>query len=348
MKFAPASAGCRPPLPPRHCRRSRRPPPRRRPQLTRLHRARDRPAQGLPGGFNKAYPDIEIKWVRDSTGVITAKLLAEKANPQADVVMGVAATSMAIFDERRHAAAVRAGGPRRASRRSTATRRIRRPGSAWTCGARRSASTRSRRRSSNMPKPETWKDLTKPVYKGKIVMPQSGVVGHRLLRRHRLAADVGRGRRLEVHGRRCTRTSRSTCTRARKPVRAGGQRRVPDRHLVRVPRQSRQGAGRADRPRVPEGRPGLGPGGDRHHEEHEEARRGARSCWTGRRRRPRWSCTRRTSRSSRCRASRKPLPNVPADYEKRLVKNDFAWAAKNRDKILAEWTKRYDVKSEPK
>ena len=44
----------------------------------------------------------------------------------------------------------------------------------------------------------------------------------------------------------------------------------------------------------------------------------------------------------------KPLPNVPADYEKRLVKNDFAWAAKNRDKILAEWTKRYDAKSEPK
>jgi iron(III) transport system substrate-binding protein len=44
----------------------------------------------------------------------------------------------------------------------------------------------------------------------------------------------------------------------------------------------------------------------------------------------------------------KPLPNIPADYEKRLVKNDFAWAAKNRDKILAEWTKRYDAKSEPK
>ena len=38
-------------------------------------------------GFNKVNPDIEIKWVRDSTGVITAKLLAEKANPQADVVM---------------------------------------------------------------------------------------------------------------------------------------------------------------------------------------------------------------------------------------------------------------------
>src|SRR5689334_13979956 len=50
-------------------------------------------------GFNKVEPNIEIKWVRDSTGVITAKLLAEKSNPQADVVMGVAASSMALFDK---------------------------------------------------------------------------------------------------------------------------------------------------------------------------------------------------------------------------------------------------------
>ena len=42
--------------------------------------------------FNEDYPDIEIKWIRDSTGVITAKLLAEKANPQADVIWGLAAT----------------------------------------------------------------------------------------------------------------------------------------------------------------------------------------------------------------------------------------------------------------
>ena len=44
----------------------------------------------------------------------------------------------------------------------------------------------------------------------------------------------------------------------------------------------------------------------------------------------------------------KQLPNVPADYEKRLVKNDFAWAAKNRDRILTEWNKRYNAKAEPK
>jgi len=43
-----------------------------------------------------------------------------------------------------------------------------------------------------------------------------------------------------------------------------------------------------------------------------------------------------------------PLANVPADYEKRLVKMDFKYAADNRERILAEWSKRYDSKSEPK
>jgi iron(III) transport system substrate-binding protein len=44
----------------------------------------------------------------------------------------------------------------------------------------------------------------------------------------------------------------------------------------------------------------------------------------------------------------KPLDFIPADYEKRLVKNDFAWSAKNRDRILVEWNKRYNAKAEPK
>jgi len=43
-----------------------------------------------------------------------------------------------------------------------------------------------------------------------------------------------------------------------------------------------------------------------------------------------------------------PLPNVPSNYGAMLVKNDFDWAAKNRDKILAEWSKRYESKAAPK
>jgi len=43
-----------------------------------------------------------------------------------------------------------------------------------------------------------------------------------------------------------------------------------------------------------------------------------------------------------------PLANVPKDYEARLVKMDFTVAAANRERILDEWNKRYNAKSEPK
>jgi iron(III) transport system substrate-binding protein len=44
----------------------------------------------------------------------------------------------------------------------------------------------------------------------------------------------------------------------------------------------------------------------------------------------------------------KQLEFIPVDYEKHLIKNDFEWSAKNRERILAEWTKRYNSKSLPK
>jgi iron(III) transport system substrate-binding protein len=44
--------------------------------------------------WKQQHPDVTIKIVRDSTGIITAKLLAEKANPQADLIWGLVATSL--------------------------------------------------------------------------------------------------------------------------------------------------------------------------------------------------------------------------------------------------------------
>ena len=41
-------------------------------------------------------------------------------------------------------------------------------------------------------------------------------------------------------------------------------------------------------------------------------------------------------------------PNYPANAEKLMIKNDFAWMADNRERILAEWTKRYESKAAPK
>jgi iron(III) transport system substrate-binding protein len=55
--------------------------------------------QPYADSFKKARPDIDLVWVRDSTGVVTAKLLAEQKAPQADVVFALAATSMMKLDD---------------------------------------------------------------------------------------------------------------------------------------------------------------------------------------------------------------------------------------------------------
>ena len=49
--------------------------------------------------FNTKYPDIKVNVVRDSTGIITSRMLAEKSNPIADVVWGTAASSLLVLDE---------------------------------------------------------------------------------------------------------------------------------------------------------------------------------------------------------------------------------------------------------
>ncbi|EEM06282.1 phosphonate ABC transporter substrate-binding protein [Bacillus pseudomycoides] len=50
--------------------------------------------------FKKKYPDVKLNIVRDSTGVITAKLLAEGKNTQADVVWGIAASSLLALEKK--------------------------------------------------------------------------------------------------------------------------------------------------------------------------------------------------------------------------------------------------------
>lgn len=44
--------------------------------------------------FKELYPDVTVNVTRESTGVITSRLLAEKDNPVADVVWGLSATSL--------------------------------------------------------------------------------------------------------------------------------------------------------------------------------------------------------------------------------------------------------------
>src|SRR5512133_4215890 len=127
-------------------------------------------------GFNKHYPDIEIKWVRDSTGVITAKLLAEKANPQADVVMGVAASSLALLDKQ---GMLEPYAPLNLDAIMSQYRDKKKVPAWWgmdVWGATVCFNTVEAGKK-GIPKPESWKDLTKPVYKGQVVMPNPASSG---------------------------------------------------------------------------------------------------------------------------------------------------------------------------
>src|SRR5512145_1834160 len=55
------------------------------------------------GAYKQAFeadnPDIEIALIRDSTGVLTARLIAERDRPQGDAIWGLAVTSMLLLDQ---------------------------------------------------------------------------------------------------------------------------------------------------------------------------------------------------------------------------------------------------------
>ncbi|HCG8202716.1 TPA: putative 2-aminoethylphosphonate ABC transporter substrate-binding protein [Vibrio parahaemolyticus] len=126
--------------------------------------------------FEKDNPDIKIKWVRDSTGIMTAKLLAEKNNPQAEVVWGLAGSSMALLKDE---GLLKPYTPK-GLEELYANLNDPQSNQAWfgndaffnaVCFNEAVA------KQLNLPKPTSWEDLTKPVYKGHIAMPNPASSG---------------------------------------------------------------------------------------------------------------------------------------------------------------------------
>lgn len=126
--------------------------------------------------FEQENPEIEIKWVRDSTGIITAKLLAEKNNPRAEVVWGVAGSSMALL---KNEGILKTYTPKNLSALNNALNDPQ-PNQAWfgndayfnaICFNDIVA------KQYHLPKPTSWDDLTKPIYKGHIAMPNPASSG---------------------------------------------------------------------------------------------------------------------------------------------------------------------------
>ena len=296
-------------------------------------------------GFNKAYPDIELQWVRDSTGVITAKLLAEKAAPKADVIMGVAATSMGIFDAE---GMLQPYAPAGLARIDAAYKDKKNP-PAWTgmdvwgatiCFNTAEAAKRG------IPKPETWQDLTKPIYKGQIVMPHPASSGTGYFDVTAWLQIFGEANGwkfmdgLHENIAQYMHSGSRPCAAA-----ANGEYVVGISFEYRANREKAQG-----KP-IDLVFPKEGLGWDL---EAIAIYKGTKNMAAAQKLMD-WAASdaamalyAKNFAIVAVPSLSQPLPNVPANYGSMLVKNDFDWASKNRDKILAEWSKRYESKAAPK
>jgi len=296
-------------------------------------------------GFNKANPDIQLKWVRDSTGIITAKLLAEKANPQADVVMGVAASSLVLLESE---GMLQPYAPANLAAIQPQYRDSKNP-PAWVgmdvWGATICFNTVEAQKQ-GLPKPATWKDLTNPVYKGKIVMPNPASSGTGYFDVTAWLQTMGEQAGWKYMDALHENIAQYTHS-GSKPCRQAGAGEFP----IGISFEYRANTTKASGAPVDLIFPTEGLGWDL---EAIAIMKGTKKLDAAKKLAD-WAATKDANMLYAKNFAivaivgvAQPLPNIPADYEKRLVKNDFAWAAKNREQILAEWTKRYDAKSEPK
>jgi iron(III) transport system substrate-binding protein len=124
----------------------------------------------------RAVPSIEIVWVRDSTGIITARLLAERENPRADVIWGLSVFSLLQMQALNMLEPYTPAGAEalRANFRSAENPMT------WTgmdafvtavCFNRTLAAQR------NLPRPTRWDDLLNPVFRNQVVMPNPASSG---------------------------------------------------------------------------------------------------------------------------------------------------------------------------
>jgi iron(III) transport system substrate-binding protein len=301
--------------------------------------------KGYAEKFNAEHPDIKVNWVRDSTGIITAKLLAEKDNPQADLVWGLAATSLMLLDAE---GLLMPYAPKGVDALSAKFVDAKSPPTwvgmdVWSATI---AFNTVEAEKLGLPKPTSWKDLTNPVYKGHIVMPNPNSSGTGFL-------DVSSWLQLfgEEEGWKfmdALHENIGVYTHSgSKPAKmaAAGEYPIGISFDYRVATEKTKGAP------VEVIIPSEGIGWDMEASGIIKTTKNVDAAKTL----LDWSITKTAMEMYNVGYAivampgvAKPVEHLPADLESKLIKNDFSWAAANRERILKEWQKRYDAKSEPK
>lgn len=295
--------------------------------------------------FEKKHPDINIQWVRDSTGIITAKLLAEKDQPQADAIWGLAGSALGLMAAKDMLAPY---APQGLERIDPKMRDANNP-PAWVgmdgYAAALCVNTIEAKKH-NLPIPSTWEDLTKPVYAGKIVMPNPASSGTGFLDVSAWLQLFGEDKGWEFMDKlhqnigAYTHSGSKPCNLA-----ASGEYAIGVSFDYRGARLKQDGAP------LELVFPSEGLGWE---VEAAAIMKGTKNLEAAQKLAD-FSASEEANHLYKTNfavlaipAIATSNPHLPADLNTRLINNDFVWAAENRERIVDEWTKRYDGKSEAK
>jgi iron(III) transport system substrate-binding protein len=293
--------------------------------------------------FNAVHPDIKINWVRDSTGVVTAKLLAEKNNPQADVIWGLAATSLLLLKSE---GMLEPYAPQGVGELDAKFVDKSDPPQwvgmdAW-AGALCFNTIEAEKL--GLPQPKSWEDLTDPVYKGHIVMPNPNSSGTGFLDVSSWLQMFGEEEGWKYMDALDQNIARYTHS-GSKPCKMAGSGETPIGISFGFRGAKEKAAGAPIEIIVPE--EGIGwdmeasaivAGTD----DPEAAQKLID-----------FTVTREANEMYNIGYAvvaypgvAKPVEHFPENLVEKMIDNDFEWAANNRERILKEWIKRYDAKTE--
>jgi len=300
---------------------------------------------GFKKAFEKDNGDIDIQWVRDSTGIITAKLLAEKENTKADIVWGVAATSLLMLKDINLLEAYAPKGVEALNKKFVDSDAV--PSwvgqRAWVASL---CYNTIEAKKLNLPKPTSWADLLDPVYKGHLVMPNPASSGTGFLDVSSWMQIMGEEKawtymdglhsNIGVY----THSGSKPCKMAAK-----GEFPIGISFAYKGAQLKNKGAP------VDVIAPKEGLGWDveafgivRTSKKIEAAKAFAD-----------WSVSKKANEMYNQSYAvvamdgvAKPVKSYPAEAASLLIENDFLWAASNRTRILKEWESRYGTKSEKK
>ena len=290
----------------------------------------------------RAHPDIELRFVRDSNGAIAARLLEEKGRPRADLLLGLAATSLELFKAQGMLAPYAPRGFEDLDRRLSDAES---PPSwvgmnafaAVICynselGAKR-----------HLPAPARWEDLTEAAYKGQVVMSDPTTSGTAFLSVTSWLQDRGEPGGWQFMDRLHANVDRYTYSGSRPCILA-----AEGKVVAGISFDARGIDLRAAGAPIELIFPPREVGWDI---EASAIVKGSSKMEAARRVMD-WVASREASEAY---ARNYPIvahkavkprhPDAPADLHERLAGHDFSWSARHRAAILTEWKRRYGAKS---